>query len=258
VTQASDELWPALVGLWRDYNLHLAHIIAAIPDETLRRPRAGHSLDRIAWQTVPADQPAMLEYLIGDYIGHLQDHVRQILALTRQAVGDGSMNSSIVLLGPVSAGKSTQGRLLSAALGRPQVSLDEERWRYYREIGYDDELAREIRQRGGFLALVMYWGSLIPIQSSDCLPNITTASSILGLVSTRAGRISNACGEPLRLTPTFFCCCHRRIERNRSVSSGTRSSSAGGPELRLQPALSTATELLRTGAPHDLHSRNDA
>jgi shikimate kinase len=72
------------------------------------------------------------------------------------------MNSDIVLLGPVSAGKSTQGRLLSAALARPQVSLDEERWRYYREIGYDDELAREIRQRGGFLALVMYWGQFDP------------------------------------------------------------------------------------------------
>ena len=68
------------------------------------------------------------------------------------------MNSDIVLLGPVSAGKSTQGRLLATALRRPQVSLDEERWRYHREIGYDDELAREIRRRGGFLALVMFGG----------------------------------------------------------------------------------------------------
>lgn len=68
------------------------------------------------------------------------------------------MSTDIVLIGPVGAGKSTQGRLLAAALGRPQVSLDDARWRYYREIGYDDELAREIRRRGGFLALVMYWG----------------------------------------------------------------------------------------------------
>jgi adenylate kinase family enzyme len=68
------------------------------------------------------------------------------------------MRWEVVLIGPVRSGKSTQGRLLAEALGRPQVSLDEERWRYYREIGYDDELAAEIRRRGGFLALVMYWG----------------------------------------------------------------------------------------------------
>lgn len=82
VTHASTEPWPALVSLWRDYNLHLAHIIAATPEETLHRPRVRHSLDQIAWQTIPADQPATLEYLIRDYIGHLQDHVRQVYALT--------------------------------------------------------------------------------------------------------------------------------------------------------------------------------
>jgi hypothetical protein len=78
MTVAAGELW----------RLSPPRTIAAISDETLRRPRLSHSLDQIAWQTVPADQPATLEYLIGDYIGHLQDHVRQILALTRQAAGD--------------------------------------------------------------------------------------------------------------------------------------------------------------------------
>ena len=63
----------------------------------------------------------------------------------------------IVLIGPVRTGKSTLGKLLAKQLGVPQVSLDEERWRYYKEIGYDELLAREIRSRGGFLALVLYW-----------------------------------------------------------------------------------------------------
>ena len=87
VTRALDEPWAALVTLWHDYNLHLAHIIAGIPDETLRRPWVRHSLDQIAWQPIPADRPATLEYLVLDYIGHLQDHVRQILALTGQPTG---------------------------------------------------------------------------------------------------------------------------------------------------------------------------
>lgn len=79
------------------------------------------------------------------------------------------MISDIVLIGPVRAGKSTQGRLLAAALGLPQVSLDDERWQYYREIGYDDELGREVRRRGGFLALVMYWGQFDPYAAERLL-----------------------------------------------------------------------------------------
>ena len=63
----------------------------------------------------------------------------------------------IVLIGPVRTGKSTLGKLLSEQLGLPQVSLDDFRRKYYREIGYDEDLAQEFRKHGGFLALVLYW-----------------------------------------------------------------------------------------------------
>lgn len=65
--------------------------------------------------------------------------------------------SDIVLLGPVRAGKSTLGNLLALRLHLPQTSIDELRWKYYKEIGYDEALAQEFRARGGFLALVLYW-----------------------------------------------------------------------------------------------------
>lgn len=64
--------------------------------------------------------------------------------------------TEIVLIGPVRAGKSTLGRLLAERLGLPQVSLDEVRLSYYQEIGYDEKLARGIRQKGGFLAFMYY------------------------------------------------------------------------------------------------------
>jgi hypothetical protein len=63
----------------------------------------------------------------------------------------------IILLGPVRSGKSTIGKLLADRLGLPLISLDELRWRYYEEIGYDRQLAKTIRAAGGFLALVLYW-----------------------------------------------------------------------------------------------------
>ena len=70
--------WEALVALWRSYNLHLAHVMSSASEEVLRRERAAHTLDRIAFKAVAADRPATLEYLMRDYVGHLKHHLRQI------------------------------------------------------------------------------------------------------------------------------------------------------------------------------------
>lgn len=64
--------------------------------------------------------------------------------------------TEIVLIGPVRTGKSTLGRLLAENLGLTQVSLDEVRLSYYKEIGYDEDFARQIRQREGFAAFMFY------------------------------------------------------------------------------------------------------
>lgn len=78
------EPWSAMIDFWRLYNLHLAHVIAHIPDDLLTQPRQPHTLDKIAWQTVPADQPVTLEYLIRDYLGHLNDHLKQLSAASER------------------------------------------------------------------------------------------------------------------------------------------------------------------------------
>lgn len=67
------------------------------------------------------------------------------------------MFSNIILIGPVRTGKSTVSQLLAEKLGLPRVALDDLRWTYYKEIGYDEALAQHIRQTGGFVALVFYW-----------------------------------------------------------------------------------------------------
>jgi hypothetical protein len=71
-----------MVELWRLYNLHLVHVIKNIPLDTLMRPRLPHTLDKIAWKTVSANEPVTLEYLVRDYLGHLQDHLNQLYAVT--------------------------------------------------------------------------------------------------------------------------------------------------------------------------------
>jgi hypothetical protein len=67
------------------------------------------------------------------------------------------MPDDIILIGPLRAGKSTLARLLGERLNRPNIILDKLRWDYYREIGYDDALAKRLRELGGFLSLAWYW-----------------------------------------------------------------------------------------------------
>lgn len=63
----------------------------------------------------------------------------------------------VFLIGPMGAGKSTLGKLVAEQLGRPQVSLDDIRWDYYKEIGYDKTVQREIKEREGFAGVYRYW-----------------------------------------------------------------------------------------------------
>lgn len=63
----------------------------------------------------------------------------------------------IILIGPIGAGKSTVGELLSKKLDLPQVSMDTLRFDYYKEIGYDEELAKRIRETEGMWGVLRYW-----------------------------------------------------------------------------------------------------
>ncbi len=67
------------------------------------------------------------------------------------------MPSDIILIGPIGAGKSTQGQLLAERLALPQCSMDDLRWAYYDEIGYDKALAQQKRDAKGMGAVLQYW-----------------------------------------------------------------------------------------------------
>jgi shikimate kinase len=66
-------------------------------------------------------------------------------------------NTTIILIGPIRVGKSTIGKLLAEKLDIPQCPMDAVRWDYYKEIGYDENLAKQIREKEGFLGLYRYW-----------------------------------------------------------------------------------------------------
>jgi hypothetical protein len=62
------ESWPNLFQLWKSYNLHLLHIISAIPENAL-----GNCC------VIGDNKPVTLEFVIEDYVRHLRHHLEQIL-----------------------------------------------------------------------------------------------------------------------------------------------------------------------------------
>jgi hypothetical protein len=65
--QYQRESWKTLVDLWTWYHMHLLHVIGEIPEATLqhRCPVGGA-------------EPVTLQFVITDYVRHLERHLRQI------------------------------------------------------------------------------------------------------------------------------------------------------------------------------------
>jgi shikimate kinase len=67
------------------------------------------------------------------------------------------MPSDIVLIGPLRAGKSTAGKLLSQKLGLPLHEMDTLRWQYYKEIGFEMAEVNRILARDGVAGVYRHW-----------------------------------------------------------------------------------------------------
>lgn len=57
----------------------------------------------------------------------------------------------------MNAGKTTIGEMLSKRLKLEWVQLDEIRWPYYEEAGYDKDTAKRLNAEGGLSAIIAYW-----------------------------------------------------------------------------------------------------
>jgi len=89
----ADADWHALIDLWLGYNRHLARVFEAIPEAERCRGRRHHNFDVIAFRSVSPDAPSTLDYLMKDYVVHLEHHITQILG-DRWAFGDGDATPS--------------------------------------------------------------------------------------------------------------------------------------------------------------------
>lgn len=120
------------------------------------------------------------------------------------------MSTDIILIGLIGSGKSTQGKLLSEKLEIPRCSLDDYRWDYYKEIGYDTDFADRLQKAGGFWAKYMYWKEFEIHAVERTLEEHRDCVIDFGGVIQSTKSIHTSLGRRQRSSPieTWCCCFH--------------------------------------------------
>jgi len=68
IQRYNERPWPSLIALWSVYNNHLSHVIECIPEDAESSPC-----------NIGKEEPAPLNFVIKDYLRHLQQHLKEIL-----------------------------------------------------------------------------------------------------------------------------------------------------------------------------------
>ena len=61
------------------------------------------------------------------------------------------MRNEIILIGPMGVGKSSVSKKISEKLNKSHISIDEVRFKYYEEIGYDKITEECLKKEKGFM-----------------------------------------------------------------------------------------------------------
>ncbi|MDA1082248.1 MAG: DinB family protein [Gemmatimonadetes bacterium] len=71
--------WSELLTLWGSLNRHITTVMDAVPHDVRMRVHTKHNLDETASRAPTTEAEQTLDYFMGDYVDHLELHLRQIL-----------------------------------------------------------------------------------------------------------------------------------------------------------------------------------
>jgi hypothetical protein len=67
IQKYNSRTWKELLTLWMSYNFHIAYIVRNMPADCLQLSC-----------TIGTGEPVTIGYIVADYLGHIQHHLRQI------------------------------------------------------------------------------------------------------------------------------------------------------------------------------------
>lgn len=76
--QYNNQNWGNLIQLWKLLNLQIAEVVQNIQVEKKLANTVIHNFDKICFIIVESNQESNLDYLINDYITHMEHHLKQI------------------------------------------------------------------------------------------------------------------------------------------------------------------------------------
>jgi shikimate kinase len=122
----------------------------------------------------------------------------------------------VVLIGPVSVGKSTIAGLLADRMGWPHVSMDAVCAGYYAEISADQAVSERPKQAADVRAAYQSWKPLEAYAVERILADHQHAVIDLGGGHSvrRTRPCSLGCGPPWRMSATSPCCCQALTQRS--------------------------------------------
>jgi shikimate kinase len=134
----------------------------------------------------------------------------------------------IILIGPVAVGKTTTAKLLSEKLNKPLISMDDLRFDYYKEIGYDNDHMKDLLEKAGIMAIYQY-GKIFDAYSieriledhQDCIFDFGGGNNASGF-DFEIARINKAL-DPYENVVLLFPCADRKesfkfIEKRRNIT----------------------------------------
>ncbi len=84
-----------------------------------------------------------------------------------------TQNNNIIIIGPVGAGKSTQGKLLAKALNKQLVSLDSVAEDYYQANGFGGSQFQKAKNDKGFLVAYRLWWPSVAYAAQQVVKDYT-------------------------------------------------------------------------------------
>ncbi len=67
IQKYNSRTWKEILSLWMSYNYHIAHVVENMPADCLQRSCK-----------IGTGEPVTIGYVVVDYLGHIQHHLRQI------------------------------------------------------------------------------------------------------------------------------------------------------------------------------------
>lgn len=85
--QYNNRMMHDVIGCWISTNSQLSYCIDGLPQDIIFRKTKNHSFHKMCFNLIPEGQESSLDYLMWDYVDHMEYHLAQLLPNYEKQIG---------------------------------------------------------------------------------------------------------------------------------------------------------------------------